>query len=179
MKKGMATKKNGAMKSLRLLIALSLLTTAASAAPEGMRLEERMLFRNPDLAKPGACVMYREGGAGWILTEPLYWLRGTTVRSEVKKRRVDRCPEVVGKAPDQYARAEFNRLAKAQPCVEKARDVREEDFGAIVVRIDDWETPWAKRAANAGRLYQGYYIDKPLKKGNELEFDANLLATCR
>lgn len=160
-------------------ILFSLWAGLATAAPEGMRLEERMLFRAPELAKPGACVMYREGGAGWILTEPVYWLKGTTVASEVRKRRVERCPEVAGKTPEQYTRAEFNRWARAQPCFSGAEKARDEDFGIVRVRVEDWETPWTKRTASAGRLHQGHYIDAPLKKGGELEFDAALLEACR
>ncbi len=167
------------MKRFLIPAMLSALAGSALAAPDGMRLEERMLFKSPELAKPGACVMYREGGAGWILTEPVYWLKGTTVRSEVKTRRVDRCPAVQGKVPEHYTREEFNRLANAYPCAAKAENVRDEAFGILHVRVDDWETPWAKRAANSGRLYQGHYIDRPLQKGMELEVDANLLAACR
>ena len=47
------------------------------------------------------------------------------------------------------------------------------------LRIEEWETPWAKRAANAGRLYQGHYLDQMLKKGQEIEIDADLLGTCQ
>ena len=161
------------------LITLFLVSSGALAAEE-MRLAGRMLFKLPELAKPGACVMYREGGAGWILTEPVYWLKGTTVAAEVRKRAIGVCPTTASeKTIDQYTRAEFNLLANAQPCVSKAELSREEDVGIIRLRLTEWETPWAKRAANTWRLYQGHYLDKALKKGQEIEIDADLLSACQ
>lgn len=165
------------MKKITLMTFL-LISTGAMAA-EDMRLAGRMLFKMPELAKPGACVMYREGGAGWILTEPVYWLRGTTVGSEVRKRKLDVCPDAGGKPIEHYTREEFNRLANAQPCVSKAENSREEDVGIIRIRVEEWETPWAKRAANTWRLFQGNYLDKPLKKSGEIELDADLLGPCQ
>lgn len=110
--------------------------------------------------------------------EPVYWLKGTVLDSDIRSRRLQRCPEVVGKLPAQYSRDEFNRLLKAYPCVGKDEQVREEQFGLIRLRVEEWETPWVKRAANAGRLYQGQFIDRPLEKGGELEIEADLLSPC-
>lgn len=163
------------MKKITLIV-MTLLAGNASAA-EDMRLAGRMLFKEPELAKPGACVMYREGGAGWIITEPVYWLKGRTVAAQVQKRRIEVCPDA-GKQPGQLSREEFNRLARTQPCVSSPEKVREEDIGVIRLRIDDWETPWAKKAANSGRLYQGYFLDQILRKGEEMEIDADLLMAC-
>lgn len=159
-----------------LCLTLSVITCAAE---ESTRPDGRVLFPDPALAKPGTCVVYREGGAGWMLTEPVYWLRGTTIAGEVKQRHVGRCPMVPGKRIEEYSREEFNRLAAAHPCVEREENVRDEDFGAIRLRVEDWDTPWARRAANAGRLYQGSYLDQPLQNGIELELDARLLNACR
>jgi len=145
---------------------------------KNMRLSDRMLFKDPELAKPGACVMYREGGAGWILTEPVFWLKGTTVSSEVRTRKIDLCPVVAGKTIELYSREEFVQLANQQPCVSQPENIRTAEYGAVRLRIDEWETPWVKRAANMGRLYQGRYLDKTLRKGEFLEIDADLLVSC-
>lgn len=165
---------------MKFLICLASLLGGISTAnaAEGMRLENRLAFRHPDLARPGACVMYREGGAGWIMTEPVFWLKGTTVSAELRKRKLARCPETPGKTIDRYDRQEFIRLAKNQPCVSRDDAVREEDIGVIRLRVDSWETPWSKRAANSGRLYQGNYLDLPLKQGIELEIDAEFVQAC-
>lgn len=143
-----------------------------------MRPSARLLFNQPELAKPGACVMYREGGRGWIFTEPVFWLKGSVLATEVRSRRLDRCPEVPGKLIEQYSREEFNRLANARPCVSRDDLVHDEQVGMVRLRVEEWETPWARRAANAGRLYQGHFIDKALKKGMELEIEADLLGAC-
>jgi len=165
---------------MRKLACLAILLCAgpAMAAEDSMRLAGRMLFKQPELAKPGACVSYREGGSGWILTEPVYWLKGTTIASEVKTRKLDLCPEAPGKTPELYSREEFVRQAKAHPCVARAENIRSEEFGIIRFRVDSWETPWSKRLANAGRLFQGSFLDIPLKKGVEIEIDADLLGAC-
>lgn len=166
------------MKKLLPPLFAALLALPADAADDGMRLEKRLLFRNPELSRPGSCVMYREGGAGWIVTEPVYWLKGTTLSAEVRKRKLARCPEVAGKTLDMYSRDEFVHLAKARPCVAQDSAVREEDVAVIRLRVSEWETPWAKRAANAGRLYQGHYLATKLAKNLELEIDADLLQSC-
>lgn len=156
------------------LLTLYLFSTAALAA-EDMRLADSMLFKQPELAKPGACVMYREGGAGWILTEPVYWLKGTTIASEVRKRTPGICSDATGS----NTREEFIHRASAPPCFDRAERSREEHVGTIRLRIDEWETPWAKRTANTWRLHQGHYLDKALKKGQEIEIDADLLGACQ
>lgn len=161
-----------------LLLFLAILVTAAQADEPSLRPSARLLFKQPELLRPGACAMVKEGGAGWILTEPVYWLRGTVVTAEVRSRRLDVCPEVPGKTIDTYSREEFNRLANARPCVSRPELVREEQVGMVRLQVADWETPWARRAANAYRLYQGHYLDQPLSKGLELDIEADLLAAC-
>ena len=51
-------------------------------------------------------------------------------------------------------------------------------IGMVRLRVTDWETPYAKLAANAGRLYRGMFIDKVLKKDMEIELEADLLQAC-
>ena len=168
--------------SKRAAVFLGLLLPAlmtAQAAEDNMRLAGRMLFKVPELAKPGTCVMYREGGAGWILTEPQYWLKGTVLSAAPKKVTPAICPRVAGKAIEQYSRDEFNALAKTQPCVAKAENQKEVEIGFIRFKADDWETPWGRTAANAGRLFQGYYLDLKLHLGLELELQSDLLIPCQ
>lgn len=164
-------------KTLCLLIALLPLHVAAG---ESLQLENRMLFPQPELARAGTCVNYREGGAGWLLTQPVYWLRGETVSARVEKRKIARCPESAGKLPQNYSREEFVRLLRAKPCQAQAStdNGSEIDIGVIRVRITDWETPWARREASAGRLYRGQYLDQPLQRSQEIDIDADLLSEC-
>lgn len=164
------------MKSI-LAVLLCVALPALAADDAAMRLSGRMLFPAPELAKPGACVMYREGGAGWVLREPEFWLKGVVIAAEIRSRRVERCIDS-GKPVTQLTRDEFNRLATAQPCVSRDDLAREESWGAIRLRVDGWETPHARKLANAGRLYQGHYLAHKLEKGGELEIDATLLRAC-
>jgi hypothetical protein len=54
----------------------------------------------------------------------------------------------------------------------------EAQLGLVRLRVDSWETPHARRAANAGRLYRGMYIDQALRQGMEIELEADLLGSC-
>ena len=83
-----------------------------------------------------------------------------------------------GRAIEQYTRAEFNRLALAYPCLSGEPAGLDVQVGIVRLRVEDWETPHAHRAANAGRLYRGKYIDRELKKGMEITFEADLLGAC-
>ena len=166
------------MKRLIFSSLLSLLAASALADEAALRPSARLLFKQPELARPGACVLYREGGSGWIFTEPVFYLKGKVLGSEVRTRHLERCPEVPGKTVDFYTREEFNRLANAYPCVSGSGEAHDEQVGMIRFSVEEWETPWAKRAANAGRLYQGQFIDRKLEKGLEMEIEADLLGQC-
>lgn len=148
------------------------------AADEALRLSQSLAFRQPELTRPGTCVMYREGGSGWLLTEPQYWVKGQVVSAHARKHRLELCPLIAGKEIEQYNRSEFNRWARAQPCVTHASAQAEMESGFVRFQVLDWETPWARRAANAGRLFHGHYLDQPLHKGLELEIAEQLLIAC-
>jgi hypothetical protein len=143
-----------------------------------LRTSARLLFKNPELLRPGSCVMYKEGGSGWVLTEPQFYLRGTILSSEVRTRQLASCPVVPNKNVAQYSREEFNRLSLAYPCLEQGVSAQEMQIGLVRLRVNEWETPHAKLAANSGRLYRGMFIDKPLKKNMEIEMEADLLEAC-
>ena len=162
-----------------LLIALLGLAMPALAAEPVLRPSARLLFKAPELLQAGHCVAYEEGGAGWGSAEPEFYLRGTVVASEVQTRRLKTCPLVPGKNLDQYSREEFNRHALAFPCLAAGVPERDEQIGIVRVRITEWETPHAARAANAGRLFRGMFVDRKLEKNMEIELEADLLGLCR
>lgn len=161
------------------LVALAWLALSAQAAEPALRPSARLLFKDPDMLKAGQCVRYEEGGTGFIMTEPVFYLRGEVLASAVETRHLGHCPLVPGKNLDQYTRAEFIRHARAYPCVSMDVAERDEQMGIVRVRVLDWETPYAKRAENAGRLYRGHFIDQPLRQGTEIEMEADLLEVCR
>jgi len=112
------------------------------------------------------------------VTEPVYYLKGEVVAAEVRTRHLGVCPQVPGKNIEQYSREEFNRQALAFPCVSPNVAERDEQVGVVRLRVTDWETPHVRKAANAGRLYRGMFLDQVLKKGLEIELEADLLGTC-
>lgn len=166
------------MRILLLLLAALALPVLADESPV-LRPSARLLFKQPELLRPGSCVAYKEGGSGWIVTEPVFYLKGTVLSAEVRGRRAQTCPNVPGKNRQQYSRDEYNRFAKAYPCLDEGVPEQELQIGLVRLRVTDWETPHARQAANAGRLYRGMFIDKPLKKDMEIELEADLLEACR
>lgn len=164
------------MRYLLAVLAGLALNALADEAP--LRPSARLLFKQPEMLRAGQCVRYEEGGAGWVMTEPVFYLKGEVVAAEVRRRRLATCPIVPGKNIEQYSRAEFNRHALAYPCVAQGVPEREEQIGVVRVRVSDWETPHARRAENAGRLYRGMFIDRKLDKGMEIELEADLLGIC-
>ena len=143
-----------------------------------LRPSARLLFKQPEMLRVGQCVRYEEGGAGWVMTDPVFFLKGEVVATEVQTRHLGKCPLVAGKNLEQYSRAEFNRHALAYPCVSQDVPERDEQIGMVRIRVSDWETPHARKAENAGRLYRGMFIDRKLEKGMELELEADLLGVC-
>jgi len=161
-----------------LFAVLALLALPAGAEDAGLRPSARLLFKQPALLQAGSCVVYQEGGSGWIMTDPVYYLRGRVLAAEVRTRHLGVCPLVPGKAINQYSREEFNRQALASPCVSPGVAERDEQIGMVRIRVDSWETPHEKKAANAGRLYRGNFIERKLEKDMEIELEADLLGVC-
>jgi hypothetical protein len=161
------------------LVGLACLAISAQAnEPVLLRPSAQMLFKHPAMLQPGQCVRYEEGGAGWVITEPVFYLKGEVLSAEVRTRHLGQCPVVPGKIIEQYSREEFNRHALAHPCVSPGVAERDEQIGMVRIRVADWETPHAKKAENAGRLYRGTFIDRKLEKGMEIEMEADLLTVC-
>ncbi|MDP2880822.1 MAG: hypothetical protein Q8N89_04480 [Azonexus sp.] len=162
-----------------LLIVLTCLTLSAQAAETVLRPSARLLFKQPELLQAGQCVRYEEGGAGWGVTDPVFFLKGEVLAAEVRTRRLGKCPVVPGKTLERYSRDEFNRHVQAFPCVAEGVAERDEQSGVVRIRVADWETPHARKAENAGRLYRGMFVEKKLEKGMEIELEADLLSVCR
>ncbi len=160
------------------LVSLACLAFSVQAAEPNLRPSARLLFKHPEMLQVGQCVRYDEGGAGWVLTEPVFYLKGEVISAEVQTRHLGRCPEVPGKPIERYSRAEFNRHALAFPCVSAHVPERDEQIGVVRLRVTDWETPYGKKAENVGRLYRGMFIDRKLEKGMEIELEADLLEVC-
>lgn len=161
-----------------LALVLTVLALPLQAEESALRPSAGLLFKHPELLRPGSCVAYREGGAGWILVEPLYYLRGTVSSAEVTTRRLVQCPVIAGKNREQYSRDEYVRLVRATPCLAAGEAERDEQLGLVRLRVEAWETPHMRKAENAGRLYRGMFLDQPLKKGMEVELEADLLGPC-
>ena len=160
------------------LVALACLSLSAQAAEPVLRPSARLLFKQPEMLRAGQCVRYEEGGAGWVASDPVYFLKGEVLSTEVRTRHLGTCPVVPGKTLMQYSRDEFNRHVLATPCVSAKVPERDEQTGMVRIRVADWETPHAKKTENAGRLYRGMFIAQKLEKGIEIELEADLLRVC-
>ena len=166
------------MSVVRHRALLLLLAVAGAAAAAEQRLSAGLVLAQPDWLQGGQCVVYAENSPGWAAATPEYFVRGTVVATRVAERALLLCPEVPDKPVEHYSRDEFNRLARAAPCVADARLQREVQLGLVRLRVSQWETPHARRAATSGRLYRGMFIDQPLTQGSEIEVEADLLAHC-
>jgi hypothetical protein len=155
---------------------LWLFALPVAAASTGLLPSARLLQTTPEQLAPGRCVVYGESVVS--LAVPEYFVRGRVVAARVEERRLAVCPEVAGKGVEQYSREEFNRRVLAEPCVSSERYARDVQLGLVRLRVEQWETPYARRAANAGRLYRGMFIDRQLKEGMEIELEADLLGAC-
>ena len=165
----------GKSRAVALLLALPLFAVADEAVT---RPSARLVEAYPEAVAAGRCVIYREAGIGPAALEPPWFVRGHIVVAEVRTRRVASCPGAPGQAIGQFDRAAFNRLALAWPCVPDGGPERDERIGIVRFAASAWETPHERRAATAGRLWRGMYIDRELHKNMEIEIEADLLGTC-
>ena len=157
--------------------ALLLATGAVLAADPPARPSARLLAASPPEFLPGRCVIYEEAGEGMGALAD-YYVRGRVVATRIESRQAGVCPRVPGRGIENYTRAEFNRLALAQPCVLNEGAAGEVRIGLVTLRVEAWETPHNRRAANVGRLYRGMFIDRELKKDIEIEIEADQLGSC-
>lgn len=147
-----------------LLLALILVTPTLSAA-------------EPRMPSPGDCVVLREGGNGYILKEPAYYVKGTILELYRRPHRMTVCP-TADKPRERFTRSDWQRYADAFPCVgvpELAKDV---EAIRIRFRVDEWETPWAVNHGRSGMLFRGHFLNTELGAGVELDIDGALLQRC-
>ncbi len=143
-----------------------------------MHASARLLETPPEFLQAGACAAYREGGAGALFAEPVYYMQGQVLEVGRQTRRLEACPVVPGKNIERYSRAEFVRLALAYPCATPGNTGQAMQIGVVRLQVTQWDTPHARAAANAGRLYRGAWLDRELKPGIEIELEADLLGAC-
>jgi len=125
----------------------------------------------------GDCAQFREGGEGYILKAPTYWLRGSIVEIYRRPHRMGLCPDP-GKPKTRYTRDDWQRLADAYPCVNEAAKVRDVEAIRIRLRVDAWDTPWSNQHGHNGWLYRGHFLGTELKEGVVLDIDGTLLERC-
>jgi len=134
-----------------------------------------------DTASPepqvGDCVLFREGGAGLLLTTPVYWLRGTVNAVAHEQRKALACPRI-GKPQIAYTPADHARVAAAMPCVAEPGEDLEVKVTRVQVAVDDWETPWSPQQGTTGWLFRGRFLEQTLAKGKVIDMAANWLTTC-
>jgi hypothetical protein len=127
--------------------------------------------------RPGECVVFREGGGGYVLTAPTFWLQGRVAAIETQRRWAGRCP-VIGKSLSAYSRSDWARVVEALPCVDDDSDAGEVSVVRVQVAVESWETPWSNQHGAAGWLFRGMFVDRPLKKGGIIDMDAAWLQRC-
>ncbi len=151
---------------MRSLVLSALLLLSFSAPAE----ESRMPV-------PGDCAAFREGGAGYILTAPTYYVLGTITEIYRRPHHMGLCPDA-GKRREQFTRVDWLRLAEAYPCVGDPARVRDVDVIRVRMRVDKWETPWSASQGRIGMLFRGNHLDVELKEGVVLDIDGTLLERC-
>jgi len=157
-------------------VILALAAAGATVGAAELRLSARLVEADPEAWRAGRCVIYRESNPG--LADAAFYVKGRIVAADVQTRRLSLCPQVSGRSIEQYTREEFNRLVLAHPCVSSANYARDVQSGIVRLRVEQWETPHPRRAASAGRLYRGMFIDTKLEEGMEIELEADLLGAC-
>ncbi|MBP9805194.1 MAG: hypothetical protein KBE22_09865 [Candidatus Accumulibacter sp.] len=131
----------------------------------------------PAAPQPGDCVTFREGGSGWLLKAPTYWLRGVIAGVSRERRMAKVCPRI-GKPVSAYTRVDQLRMAAATPCVEHDSEVGEVDVLRLQVSVEAWETPWSYQHGNVGWLFRGQFLEQTLKHGQVIDMDAGWLEPC-
>ena len=157
-------------------ILLALAAALAYASDAELRPSARMVLADPEAWRAGRCVIYREVNPG--VADATFHVQGRIVVAGVQTRRLPVCPKVSAREIENFTREEFNRLLLAHPCVSSDNDARDVQSGMVRLRVEQWETPHARRAASAGRLYRGMFIDMKLEEGMEIELEADLLGAC-
>lgn len=163
-----------------LLLALGSGGLLAQQSEAGaMQLSQGLAAPQPDLLRPGQCVRYQEGGAGFMGREPMFWLEGTVESSRHEQQQVKPCPREWQTERFPSDREAFLQREKQTPCHMQEQLSASTEMAWVKLRVKNWETPWAKSWAAKGRLYRGMYMDHTLAPGLELEINARLLRACQ
>lgn len=125
----------------------------------------------------GDCAMFREGGVGYILTTPVYWLRGRIEEVYTRPHQMALCPQL-GKTPERYNRDDWMKIAETYPCASDPAKVRELQAVRVRLRVEAWDTPWSSQHGHNGWLYRGHFLKTELKEGVVLDIDGSLLERC-
>jgi hypothetical protein len=128
-------------------------------------------------AQVGDCAIFREGGSGYLLKTPTYWLRGTIAEVRSERRLAAHCPSF-DKPPAAFAPADWARYAAALPCATAADAEREVEVLRVVLSVDAWETPWTRSHGASGWLFRGQFLDTRLAAGVLIDMDAAWLQRC-
>ena len=147
-------------------LVLSLVLFAASLHAEEPRMPE-----------PGDCAAFREGGSGYILRYPTYYVLGTITEIYRRQHRMELCP-TLGKPRERYTRDDWQAFADAYPCVSDPEQVKEVEAIRVRMRVDEWDTPWTHNHGRAGMLFRGKFLNIELQEGVELDIDGTLLQKC-
>ncbi|NJA88536.1 hypothetical protein HCX48_04755 [Rhodocyclus tenuis] len=166
-----------ALLLLLLWAAASAVAQTALSAQEFAPEPPRAAAETPLGPQPGQCALFREGGQGYVLKAPTYWLRGTLTEVRRERRHAGLCP-AQEKPPSRLSPEDRARYAAALPCVRRANDEREVDVWRVTLRVEAWETPWTRAHGASGWLYRGQFLDQPLREGALLDLDAAWLEAC-
>lgn len=129
------------------------------------------------LPEPGDCAALREGGGGYILKEPTYYVKGAIIEIYRRPHRMEVCP-TANKQRERYTRDDWQRYADAFPCVSAPELVKDVEAIRIRLRVSEWDTPWGLNHGKTGMLFRGHYLNTELKEGVELDIDGALLQRC-
>ena len=162
------------MRFLAILLALAAAPVAAGDAE--LRPSARLVLADPEAWLAGRCVIYREINPE--VADAVFHVQGRIVAAGVRTRRLAVCPRVSAREIENTTREQFNRLLLAYTCVSSEIYASDVQTGTIRLRVEQWETPHARRAANGGRLYRGMFIETKLEEGMEIELEADLLGSC-
>lgn len=170
-------------KGMAALLCFFLANGSLLAGEEGretLRLTQGLAAPQPELLKPGQCVRYQEGGAGFLGREPLFWLEGTVVAARHEQLLLKQCPAEWQAEKLPPSREAFLQREQQMPCLlQLEQQTGSTEMAWVKLRVARWETPWAKSWANKGRLYRGMYLDRELTTDLEVEINARQLSACR
>ena len=127
--------------------------------------------------KPGDCVIFREGGEGWVLKAPTYWLKGTVTGFSVEQKMTQICP-VINKQEYAYSSEDWAKLAEASPCVDREEDIREVAVPRMSVRVEEWESAWTRAQGKSGWLFKGRFLGHQLNKGDVIFMNPDWVESC-